>query len=458
MCMCLKDHLDAKERKQDKCLLETLLDFEEGVFDDEVQQNEVIPLSDEEIALDASTFEFWNELKETFDRVDRSATFILHQKINSLSQNGAPIDDYFNKLSTLWKQFDALVKLPRCTCHAVEDFKKHNQLMKLMKFLMSLDDSNMQLRSNILSRELLLDAKGTYVIIFNEESYKAVVTDSGAGTSQRSFSYSLCKGTHEVTLPDNIPLRPNLGVLQIGIQCQGYREVDQCVIVVLESIFTSDPSILPNYLFKGFENKVFRVGHLAVSLGIIIVADRYLKQALVDAAIMFQSAPFGMYCRFTVLVAVDVTVPAAATAMDKLTSGDKSLDLFAFKLSRLFFSFLSSGSSSCWRLYWAQVLSSITKDNTKIIIGVLHSTWENIAFSSVLTIKAITRCYNRLGVRIDSDISDRFRLDSVCHSPHVFFRSPSVELCQSFNLFRVLSLKDFMLSILVDPTSIDQIP
>ncbi|GJZ63785.1 reverse transcriptase domain-containing protein [Tanacetum coccineum] len=55
MCMCLKDHLDAKERKQDKCPLETPLDFEEGVFDDEVQQNEAIPLSDEEIALDASS-------------------------------------------------------------------------------------------------------------------------------------------------------------------------------------------------------------------------------------------------------------------------------------------------------------------------------------------------------------------------------------------------------------------
>ncbi|GKA68433.1 zinc finger BED domain-containing protein RICESLEEPER 2 [Tanacetum coccineum] len=55
MCMCLKDHLDAKERKQDKCPLETPLDFEEGVFDDEVQQNEAIPLSDEEITLDASS-------------------------------------------------------------------------------------------------------------------------------------------------------------------------------------------------------------------------------------------------------------------------------------------------------------------------------------------------------------------------------------------------------------------
>ncbi|GJX21580.1 putative reverse transcriptase domain-containing protein [Tanacetum coccineum] len=49
------DHLDAKERKHDKCPLETPLDFKEGVFDDEVQQNEAIPLSDEEIALDASS-------------------------------------------------------------------------------------------------------------------------------------------------------------------------------------------------------------------------------------------------------------------------------------------------------------------------------------------------------------------------------------------------------------------
>nr|GFB37216.1 zinc finger BED domain-containing protein RICESLEEPER 2 [Tanacetum cinerariifolium] len=54
MCMCLKDHLDAKERKQDKCTLETPLDFEEDIFDDNVQRNEAVPLSDEEIALDAN--------------------------------------------------------------------------------------------------------------------------------------------------------------------------------------------------------------------------------------------------------------------------------------------------------------------------------------------------------------------------------------------------------------------
>ncbi|GJR23511.1 oxysterol-binding protein-related protein 1D [Tanacetum coccineum] len=39
MCMCLKDHLDAKERKQDKSPLEIPLDFEEDVLDDEADSN-----------------------------------------------------------------------------------------------------------------------------------------------------------------------------------------------------------------------------------------------------------------------------------------------------------------------------------------------------------------------------------------------------------------------------------
>ncbi|GJU87584.1 zinc finger BED domain-containing protein RICESLEEPER 2 [Tanacetum coccineum] len=55
MCMCLKGHLDDKERKQVKSPLEIPLDFEEDVLDDEVQRNEAIPLSDEEISLDASS-------------------------------------------------------------------------------------------------------------------------------------------------------------------------------------------------------------------------------------------------------------------------------------------------------------------------------------------------------------------------------------------------------------------
>ncbi|GKC93367.1 zinc finger BED domain-containing protein RICESLEEPER 2, partial [Tanacetum coccineum] len=37
MCMCLKDHLDAQEHKQDKSSLENAVDFEEEILDAEVQ-------------------------------------------------------------------------------------------------------------------------------------------------------------------------------------------------------------------------------------------------------------------------------------------------------------------------------------------------------------------------------------------------------------------------------------
>nr|GFD13524.1 zinc finger BED domain-containing protein RICESLEEPER 2 [Tanacetum cinerariifolium] len=52
MCMCLKDHLDANERIQHTSNLENILDFEETIYDEEVQAGEAISLSDEEIAQD----------------------------------------------------------------------------------------------------------------------------------------------------------------------------------------------------------------------------------------------------------------------------------------------------------------------------------------------------------------------------------------------------------------------
>nr|GEY08331.1 putative Gag-polypeptide of LTR copia-type [Tanacetum cinerariifolium] len=64
----------------------------------------------------------WEELKETYDKVDGSVTFSLHHKIHTLSKNGSFIADYYHKLNALWKQFDGLVELPRSTCHAADGF------------------------------------------------------------------------------------------------------------------------------------------------------------------------------------------------------------------------------------------------------------------------------------------------------------------------------------------------
>ncbi|GKA65674.1 ribonuclease H-like domain-containing protein [Tanacetum coccineum] len=141
----------------------------------------------------------WEELKETYDKVDGSVTFNLHHKIHTLKQNGSTLADYYHSLNALWKQFDCLIELPRCTCHAADDFKKHNQLMKLMQFLMGLDDSYMSIRSSILSRDPLPDVRNAYATISSEESHR-VVSSSMSGSSQRSQTAAFAS---------NVPNRTN---------------------------------------------------------------------------------------------------------------------------------------------------------------------------------------------------------------------------------------------------------
>ncbi|GJZ28177.1 ribonuclease H-like domain-containing protein [Tanacetum coccineum] len=127
----------------------------------------------------------WEELKETYDKVNGSIMFGLHHQINTLKQNGSSIADYYHKLNALRKQYDAMIELPKCVCNASESFKKHNQLLKLMQLLMGLDDSYMKIRSFILFREVLPNVGSGYTTISSEESYR-VVAGSIAGSSQRN--------------------------------------------------------------------------------------------------------------------------------------------------------------------------------------------------------------------------------------------------------------------------------
>nr|GEV00907.1 hypothetical protein [Tanacetum cinerariifolium] len=120
--------------------------------------------------------EMWNDLKETYDKVDGSVVFNLHKNINSLNQNGFTLADYYNNLNSLWKQFDTMVSLPTCTCDAAKHFDKHNQLIKLTQFLMGLDASYLAIRSNLFTREPLPNVKTAFSVISGEESHRNVTS------------------------------------------------------------------------------------------------------------------------------------------------------------------------------------------------------------------------------------------------------------------------------------------
>ncbi|KAK1305028.1 hypothetical protein QJS10_CPB11g00094 [Acorus calamus] len=65
---------------------------------------------------------------------------------------------------------------------------------------------------------------------------------------------------------------------------------------------------------SGLQN-VVGVLHLVVSLGLVLAADKFLKSAFVAASIKFPSALFGMFCVFSVLMALDAVAPPAAAGL-----------------------------------------------------------------------------------------------------------------------------------------------
>lgn len=128
--------------------------------------------------------EVWSDLYETYHKADGSVIFHVHQQINSLTQSGLSVSEYYNKLDGLWKEFDGLTNLTECTCAASTQFNDHTKLMKLMQFLNGLDDSFNQVKSHILLTDPLPNVKTAFAIVSREESNQRGGSSSSVSTNK----------------------------------------------------------------------------------------------------------------------------------------------------------------------------------------------------------------------------------------------------------------------------------
>ncbi|XP_071712262.1 uncharacterized protein [Rutidosis leptorrhynchoides] len=88
----------------------------------------------------------WTELKETYDKVDASVTFVV-------------------KMSDEMVKIDDIVK-------ASKSYQDHNQFLKLMQFLMGLDSVYTTVRSQILTTDPVPNVKTAFSIISRDESHR----------------------------------------------------------------------------------------------------------------------------------------------------------------------------------------------------------------------------------------------------------------------------------------------
>nr|GEU40912.1 ribonuclease H-like domain-containing protein [Tanacetum cinerariifolium] len=86
-----------------------------------------------------------------------------------------------------------MAKLPKCSCVAWKDVSKHNKLIKLMQFLMGLNDVFLPIRSSLLARETLPDVKEVFVIISREESHRGVASSSSGSVTKAQISSFVAK-------------------------------------------------------------------------------------------------------------------------------------------------------------------------------------------------------------------------------------------------------------------------
>ncbi|XP_075480651.1 uncharacterized protein LOC142521318 [Primulina tabacum] len=123
-------------------------------------------------ASDASSV--WTDLKEQFEKVNGSRIFSLHREIGRLTQGNSTISTYYCKLKLLWDEYSALVTLPSCECDTARTYLVHEQQQRLLQFLMGLNDSYLNIRSQILMMSPLPTVGQAFSLISQKESHRVL--------------------------------------------------------------------------------------------------------------------------------------------------------------------------------------------------------------------------------------------------------------------------------------------
>ena len=123
--------------------------------------------------------EIWNDLRDTFYHKNGPKTFNLQKQILELHQGEVSITDYFTQLKVLWDQLRSFSPFPLCTCGKCQ-CNVNQRLTDLqakesvMKFLMGLNDSFSQVRTQILLMDPLPSINKVHSLLIQEEIQRSI--------------------------------------------------------------------------------------------------------------------------------------------------------------------------------------------------------------------------------------------------------------------------------------------
>ncbi|XP_070050324.1 uncharacterized protein [Nicotiana tomentosiformis] len=112
----------------------------------------------------------WNDFQERFDRSNLTRIYHLWYEIATMRQGTDSVTSYYTKIKDLWDELDIMAPLSCCDCEESRPSVEHLKSQRMLHFLMGLNESFGNMRSNILARRPVVTINEAYAIVTQEES------------------------------------------------------------------------------------------------------------------------------------------------------------------------------------------------------------------------------------------------------------------------------------------------
>ncbi|XP_055830969.1 uncharacterized protein LOC129900004 [Solanum dulcamara] len=138
---------------------------------------------------DESLHDQWEKVNavERFNIVNGSRVFYLHREIVTLTQGTLSVSDYFSRMRNLWDEFDAIMPCPGCSCPESRNYSQHHGYQRLLQFLMGLNETYAQCRSQILMMSPIPTLNKAYSMIIDHESQRSLASSSSVSQVAESL-------------------------------------------------------------------------------------------------------------------------------------------------------------------------------------------------------------------------------------------------------------------------------
>lgn len=152
----------------------------------------------------SKAYDVWHDLKLTYSKRDETRLYSIVQEISRISQGNDSVSVYYVKLKMLWDQYADVKFGTKCTCAVYEINISDENNLKLMQFLMGLNDKYAVVRSNILMISPLPSVITAFNLVSQEESHRSL---SSKHVSDKSSAVFVANKTFKKFKAKNLNLK-----------------------------------------------------------------------------------------------------------------------------------------------------------------------------------------------------------------------------------------------------------